>query len=184
MKQPYLLASLFLVSTALAAPVKLDTLTIDGMTYKSVTISEVRKDSISIIHETGVARIPFQKLPESLQSVIRIPEPEAKPVKIDPSIKVSIVVHQSVPGGALCRVSAIRQDPKWGHDYPELLQDKAYIEGITGKIDGEVVITRVLPVEKNYTYKNVLGADVTVKRYRLPPTTEPLRKKTPSASAP
>jgi len=171
---------MLLASTALAAPVVLDTLTIEGTTYKGVTITKVRRDSISIIHETGAARIPFQKLPKSLQSAIRSPEPEAKPVKADPAIKVSLVVHQSVPGGALCRVSAIRQDPEWGHDYPELLQDRAYVEGITGKVDGEVVITRVLPVEKNYAYTNILGAVVTVKRYRLPPITSPLRKKLPS----
>ncbi|MEK7952033.1 hypothetical protein WKV53_16075 [Luteolibacter sp. Y139] len=48
---------------------KLDQLvTLDGTTYTTVTIREVAPDGISILHETGATKIPFEKLPADLQA--------------------------------------------------------------------------------------------------------------------
>lgn len=44
-----------------------DLTTTDGKTYTGVTVTKVEPDGISIAHETGSAKIPFNKLPEALQ---------------------------------------------------------------------------------------------------------------------
>lgn len=47
---------------------KLDQLlTVDGKTYKAVTIRKVEPDGLSILHEAGTAKIPFEKLSADLQ---------------------------------------------------------------------------------------------------------------------
>lgn len=44
-----------------------DIRTTDGLVYKNVTISRVEKDGINIVHATGAAKIPFERLPVELQ---------------------------------------------------------------------------------------------------------------------
>jgi hypothetical protein len=51
-----------------AEDVKLDHLvTLDGKVYQAVTIRKVEPDGLSIVHEAGTAKVPFEKLPEELQ---------------------------------------------------------------------------------------------------------------------
>jgi len=58
-----------MVSLAAADPIKLETLTTtEGKIYKGVTVTKILPDEISITHETGLARIPFEKLPPEIQS--------------------------------------------------------------------------------------------------------------------
>ena len=44
-----------------------DLTTTDGKIYKSVTVTKVEPDGVSISHESGTVKIPFTKLPEELQ---------------------------------------------------------------------------------------------------------------------
>jgi hypothetical protein len=44
-----------------------DITTTDGRTYTAATITKVEPDGIRILHETGTAKIPFEKLPPALQ---------------------------------------------------------------------------------------------------------------------
>jgi hypothetical protein len=51
-----------------AEDAKLDSLvTLDGKVYQSVTIRKVDPDGLSILHEAGTAKVPFEKLPEELR---------------------------------------------------------------------------------------------------------------------
>jgi len=44
-----------------------DLTTTEGKVYKNVTVRKVEPDGISITHESGLAKIPFTKLPEEVQ---------------------------------------------------------------------------------------------------------------------
>jgi hypothetical protein len=47
---------------------KFETLTtVDGKTYSGVTVREVTPSGIKILHEAGVATLPFEKLPKEIQ---------------------------------------------------------------------------------------------------------------------
>jgi hypothetical protein len=62
-----LIAFLAMAATA-AEPAKIPTLTTtDGKTYKAVTITKVEPDGIRIMHDGGMAKIPFEKLSEALR---------------------------------------------------------------------------------------------------------------------
>lgn len=41
--------------------------TLDGKFYQDVTIRKVEPDGLSIVHKAGTAKVPFEKLPESMQ---------------------------------------------------------------------------------------------------------------------
>lgn len=43
------------------------TLTVDGVTYSNVTFGTVTPPSVSIIHSTGIARVPLKSLPPEIQ---------------------------------------------------------------------------------------------------------------------
>ena len=59
-----LFASMIATLNAEEAPMKLDSL----LDYKNVTITKVEPDGIRIMHESGAARIPYEKIPEELRS--------------------------------------------------------------------------------------------------------------------
>jgi len=62
-----LLLSLFPLLLA-AEEEKMDELvTLDGKFYQAVTVRKVEPDGISILHKTGSAKVPFDKLSEELQ---------------------------------------------------------------------------------------------------------------------
>jgi hypothetical protein len=44
-----------------------DLTTTEGRVYKNVTVRKVEPDGLSISHESGLAKIPFTKLPEEVQ---------------------------------------------------------------------------------------------------------------------
>lgn len=66
MKCFYLLL-LLTASTAWAQPREFAELKVQGKTYKSVKVTKVNSDSISISHESGTSRILLKKLPTELQ---------------------------------------------------------------------------------------------------------------------
>lgn len=69
---------LTVISSLCAAPIKLETLSLkDGKTYHNVTIRKMLPGGISIIHEAGAARIPFEKL--SSEAVKEIKKNKATP---------------------------------------------------------------------------------------------------------
>ena len=41
--------------------------TLDGKFYQDVTIRKIEPDGLSIVHKAGTAKVPFEKLPESMQ---------------------------------------------------------------------------------------------------------------------
>ena len=69
MKAPIaLLAATLTLAAAQDPPAKLFTLTTTaGRTYSGATITKVEPDGLRVTHESGTAKIPFEKLPEELR---------------------------------------------------------------------------------------------------------------------
>jgi von Hippel-Lindau disease tumor supressor len=61
-----LLLCIFTATVALAQETNL-TITIDGVTYENYHWGTITPTTVSIIHRTGVATIPLQRLPQDLQ---------------------------------------------------------------------------------------------------------------------
>jgi hypothetical protein len=77
MKPAKLLLLTATLSLAADEPKKLGDLTIDGKTYENANMTAKRADGISIMHDAGTARIPYEKLPEKLREELGGFDPEA-----------------------------------------------------------------------------------------------------------
>lgn len=58
---------LLLASGICAEEANLEIVTTDGKKYSGVTIRKIEPDGLSILHSSGVAKVPFEKLPEDIR---------------------------------------------------------------------------------------------------------------------
>lgn len=66
----HFIIQLFLIFSSFADEVKLDKLVIGDKTYTKVVVTSKNPDGISIMHESGTARINYKHLPKSIVQMV------------------------------------------------------------------------------------------------------------------
>jgi FAD:protein FMN transferase len=77
----------------------LDITTTDGVTYQDCKITKVEPDALKITHLVGLARIPYEKLPKSLQDEFFDPEKVAVYRKQNEQTQQEVARSQQPPSG-------------------------------------------------------------------------------------